>query len=90
MVIPGETPKTMSPKRLYVPKCQIASRYGTSPMSLGGKLVNFGVFQDQHADDSADAVVDDGRPQYGCLGLGRLPRLERWSPTGPRSLLTSA
>jgi hypothetical protein len=32
--------------------------------------------------------ANDGN-QDGCPGLGRLPRLERWSPTGPRSLMTA-
>jgi hypothetical protein len=50
MVIPGETPKTMSP-RLYVPKYQIARRQGVFSMSLSGNWLILVDFQDQHADD---------------------------------------
>ena len=58
-------------------------------MSPSGKLVNF---QDQNADDVgiSDGADADRRPQEEDAPDLEDPRLGRWSPTGPRSLMTSA
>ena len=66
-------------KESYVPKCQIARRYREISNSSSVELANFKTNMPMTAFDPKEDAPD----------LDWLPRLERWSPTGPRSLMTS-